>query len=110
MGLIRNLNNRVWQEIVNGMGFRIILHFLIIAFLISCKGPISSNSANEIGEDSTGLIEQTDSASLVSDTELIDADTIALIKFKEISIFINRLKIYDQDNIISSNETDSVFN
>ena len=108
MVLIRNLNNLVWQEIANGMGFRIILHFLIIAFLISCKGPILSNSANDIVKDSTGLMEQTDSGSLASDGELIDADTIAVIEFKEISIFINRLKIYDQDNIISSNETDSV--
>ena len=102
------LNNRVWQEIANGMGFRITLYFLIIALFTSCNGPISINSANEIGEDSTELIEQTDSASLASDTELIDADTIALIEFKEISIFINRLKIYDEDNIISTNGTDTV--
>ena len=108
MVLIRNLNNRVWQVIANGMGFRIGLYFLIIALFTSCKWPISINYANEIGKDSTGLMEQTDSVSLASESELIDADTIALIEFKEISIFINRLKIYDEDNIISSNGTDTV--
>ena len=108
MVLIRNLNNRVWQVIANGMGFRIGLFFLIIALFTSCNGPISINSAKEIGKDSMGLLEQTDSGSLASESELIDADTIALIEFKEISIFINRLKIYDEDNIISTNGTDSV--
>jgi hypothetical protein len=90
------------------MGFRIGLFFLIIALFTSCNGPISINSAKEIGKDSMGLLEQTDSGSLASESELIDADTIALIEFKEISIFINRLKIYDEDNIISTNGTDSV--
>lgn len=91
------------------MGFRISLYFIIIALFTSCKEPISINSTNEIGKDSTGLMEQTDSGSLASESELIDADTIAIIEFKEISIFINRLKFYDQDNKISSNKTDSVF-
>jgi hypothetical protein len=90
------------------MGFRIGLFFLIIALFTSCNGPISINSTKEIGKDSMGLLEQTDSGSLASESELIDADTIALIEFKEISIFINRLKIYDEDNIISTNGTDSV--
>jgi hypothetical protein len=108
LDLIRNLNNRVWQVIANDMGFRTSLYFLIIALFTSCKGPISINSTNENGKDSTSLMVQTDSVSLASESELIDADTIALIEFKEISIFINRLKIYDEDNIISSNGTDTV--
>jgi hypothetical protein len=90
------------------MGFRTSLYFLIIALFTSCNGPISINSAKEIGKDSMGLLEQTDSGSSASESELFDADTIALIEFKEISIFINRLKIYDEDNIISTNGTDSV--
>jgi len=86
------------------MGFRTSLYFLIIALFTSCNGPISINSAKEIGKDSVGLLEQTDSGSLASESELIDADTIALIEFKEISIFINRLKIYDDDNFIRAME------
>ena len=108
MDLIRNLNNRVWQVIANGMGFRISLYFLIIALFTSCKGPISINSANENDKDSTSLMEQTDSSSSASESELIDADTIALIEFKEISIFINRFKISEQENIIRSNGIDTV--
>lgn len=108
MDLIRNLNNRVWQVIAHGMGFKNAFLFLIAASIFSCKEPITINSANLTQKDSTGLIVQSVSDSLTSESELIDADTIAVIEFKEISIFINRLKIYDQDNIISSNETDSV--
>jgi hypothetical protein len=90
------------------MGFRTSLYFLIIALFTSCKGPISINSANENGEDSTSLMEQTDSSSSAYESELIDADTIALIEFKEISIFINRFKISEQENIIRSNGIDTV--
>lgn len=87
-----------------------IISILTLTTLCSCNNSLTNKTAtaqiDSIVSDTTSISNQTSNASTFTN-DVEDVDTITTIKFNELSISINRLVIYDEDNKIGQIQKDT---
>lgn len=90
---------------------RNLFYILILCLLFSCKNASVNNTdtihSETNNKDSSNDTNQTDAYSTLSNDEPI-IDTITTIKYNELTISINRLVIYDEENKLKQLQKDTV--
>lgn len=88
-----------------------IISILTFMTLFSCNNSSTSKKETKQNEsivsDTTNISNQANNSTTLTNNEE-DADTIATIKFNELSLSINRLIIYDEDKKIDQIQKDTV--